>query len=112
MPDATGRNAEMEERVEKQQKGFTPPYISFTTFQTFLDRQDATALPPQIDRSYIRWLSGTQQAQMLAALKQLELIKETGEVQPSLVELIRAKDDDRKAAMRAVITGHYGWLNP
>jgi hypothetical protein len=55
---------------------FKPPYMSFQTFWTFLDELTSKPLPPQIDRSLLSTKSGTDQANLLAALKSFDFVSD------------------------------------
>lgn len=67
----------------------TPPYISFTTFMTFLKELKTNGLPPQIDKSVMSKMSFGQQNQMKMALKSLGLM-EGDKPTPRLARLIDA----------------------
>lgn len=55
--------------------GRTPPYISFSTFLTFLKALKTDGVPPQIDKSVLSKLSGGVQGQMKLALRSLGLME-------------------------------------
>lgn len=64
-------------------KSDAPPYVSFRTLWNFLDRLGEIGVPPRIDRSV--WgdaLSGAYGFQLMAALRFLRLIDDSGKVLP------------------------------
>jgi len=65
--------------AKKEGKENAPPYVAFKTLWNFLDRLGEIGTPPRIDRSV--WsdsLSGAYGSQLMAALRFLGLIDETG----------------------------------
>jgi hypothetical protein len=86
--------------------GFKPPYnVVWTTFRNFLDSVDPATLPPQIDRSYLSRMSGTNQTYLTSALRSFELIGPDKEVTPALKELV--KNPDGRPAMIADLLRKY-----
>ena len=59
---------------EPAQGEFRPPYLSFTTFWSFLEAMVSQPLPPKIDRSMMRSKSGSDQVNLTAALKAFGLV--------------------------------------
>jgi hypothetical protein len=84
----------------------TPPYISFKTLTNLLERLQETHLPPRIDRSYLDWLSGGYQTQVIAALRWLDLIGENGEVMGALTGLATTPQS-RPQLIGELLRGHY-----
>ncbi|HEV2005675.1 MAG TPA: hypothetical protein VGQ85_03600 [Candidatus Limnocylindrales bacterium] len=83
---------------------WVPPYISFTTLLNLLDRmRDDDGAPPQIDKSYLKGMSGGYQSQVLASMKAVGLIDKDGKVQASLTELVAAKDRDARVPLIAAM---------
>jgi hypothetical protein len=83
---------------------WVPPYISFTTLLNLLDRmRDDDGAPPQIDKSYLKGMSGGYQSQVLASMKAVGLIDKDGKVQDSLTELVAAKDRDARVPLIAAM---------
>ena len=68
----------------------TPAYVSFKTLEGFLYHVHETALPGRIDRSMMPSMSGAAQSHILSAMKFLRLISASGDVEPSLRELMQA----------------------
>lgn len=87
-----------------------PPYGGFRTLLNFLDKV-ADAPPPRIDRTYIKNLDGTQQAQLLSALRTFGLIGEQGEVTPQLLLLAQDRTS-RPGGIAALLQTHYDWALP
>lgn len=81
---------------------WVPPYISFSTLLGLLDRmRDDDGAPPQIDKSYLKGMSGGYQSQVIAALKSLNLIGPDGMVKERLNELVAAKDREARVPIIA-----------
>ena len=69
----------------------TPPYISYKTFQTFLEDQKQHGVPAQIDRSVLTRFSGSVGTQLIGALKFLGLIGHNDQqVRAPLSKLVEA----------------------
>lgn len=92
---------------ESNGTGFKPPYLSFQTFWSFLHELAAKPLPPQIDRSMLDKKSGTDQANLLAALKAFGLVDGAHAVLPPLQDLVNADDAGRKQLLMGLIQSHY-----
>lgn len=84
-----------------------PPYLAFQTFLAFLMELSAKPLPPQIDRSIMSSKSGTDQANLFAALKFFNLIDDNYVVQEGLKAFVSADDASRKTAVTAMLAGRY-----
>ena len=98
-----GRYAMTSESAPKS----VPPYIAFGTFTNLIEGMSGTALPPRIDRSLLANHSGGHQAQILSALRYLELIDQQHSVLPSLRALVD-EPDKSQGLMAAIIKRHYG----
>lgn len=86
---------------------FRPPYFSFQTFWGFIDELAARPLPPQIDRSMMGSKSGTDQANLLTALKGFDLIGPDQRVNSTLTALAAQDAGERKAALAALVRHFY-----
>lgn len=87
---------------------FRPPYMSFQTFWKFIEDLSARPLPPRIDRSIMGSKSGTDQANLMAALTGLRLIQaDSMAVQPALRELADAEPEKRLMRLAALIREFY-----
>ncbi|EUA78511.1 hypothetical protein I541_2991 [Mycobacteroides abscessus] len=60
--------------------GFKPPYMAFQTFWRFIDELSGPGLPPVIDRSLMSSKSGTDQANLVTALRSFNLINDDNTV--------------------------------
>lgn len=88
--------------------GVTPPYMSFTTFENFLDDLKATTIPPKIDRTVMSGKSGAVQSQLRTTFTFLGLIREDETVTNRLKELVGARGTDEwQAAIRRIIEESY-----
>ncbi len=85
---------------------FAPPYMSFKTFRNFVLRLDPQAMPPRIDRSMMVGMAGGTQTSLIQLLRQFELIGDSNEVRPQLVELC-ASEDSFAEGLRAILVRHY-----
>ncbi len=80
------------------------PYVPWRTFFNLLERMREEEPPPRIDRTYIRNLDGTAQAQLIAALRWMDGISENGTILSPLRALI---GDGRKEALAALVRAKY-----
>jgi hypothetical protein len=70
-------------------KSTSPPYVSFKTVLTVLDKLKEDTIPQRIDRSYWgSFLAGGTGQQVMAALRFLGLIDENDQPTPQLTELV------------------------
>lgn len=69
-----------------------PPYISFKTFLGLMQKLKETAIPERIDHSILNTYSGSAARQIIAALKYLRLIEETGRTTDKLRQLVETYD--------------------
>lgn len=90
-----------------EEPAFTPPYMSFETFRNFVLKLNPHAMPPRIDRSMMVGMAGGTQTALMQLLKQFELIGESNEVKPHLIELC-ADDDAFAEGLRSILNRHYG----
>lgn len=84
------------------------PYLSFQTFWNFVGYLCKKPLPPVIDRSVMDSKSGTDQANLTAALKAFGLIRDDLSVEPLLQELAVADEDARKKLLARMVEQNYG----
>src|ERR1043166_742402 len=85
----------------------TPPYLSYTTFQNFLESLRVTAVPTRINRGIMANMSGSNQALLLATLRYFGLASEQGVPTADLKQLVEAKESDRKQVWRRIVMGAY-----
>jgi hypothetical protein len=87
-----------------------PPYISYRTFQNFLDRLQQ-GIPARIDRSY--WsdrLSGSTGTQLMAALRFLGLIDADSAPTSRLRQLVQAEGAQRAEVLRQLASESFGFV--
>lgn len=89
-----------------QEAGFKPPYLSFQTFWSFLDELVARPLPGKLDRSVMRRKSGSDQANLAAALKSFNLIDESWTV-TGLNDFSKTDEEGRVRWLALQIREHY-----
>ena len=92
----------------EQERGTTPPYVSFLTFLNLFTWLEQDGVPHRFDRSFwIRKYSGSVGPQVLGALRFLRLLI-GDQPQPDLERLVEAKGDDRKVILLEVLKKAYG----
>jgi hypothetical protein len=84
-----------------------PPYLSYTTFQNFLESLRVTAVPTRINRGIMANMSGSNQALLLATLRYFGLASEQGIPTADLKQLVEAKESDRKQIWRRILMQAY-----
>lgn len=84
-------------------------YVSWSTFKNSLD-QLAKGMPSRIDRSVFTGLAWNVQSQLFAGLKFLGLLKGEDEPTPTLDDLVKGTEEERKAKLRKVIEEKYSEL--
>lgn len=67
-----------------------PPYVSFKTFEGFIQKLHDTAVPERVDTSLLRSYSGSVGRQLIATLKYLGLIEDSGRVTGKLEALAKS----------------------
>lgn len=88
-----------------------PPYISYRTFQNFIDRLQQ-GVPARIDRSY--WgdkVSGSTGTQLMSALRFLGLIDTNGTPTNRLRLLASAKSAQRTEFLKQMTSEAFGFLS-
>jgi hypothetical protein len=90
--------------------GSIPPYVPYATFRNFSDGLHKSP-PTEIDRrGMMGKLSGTQQTQLLSALKFLHLINENYQVSPLYLRFIRADSKEKQKVLKEILEGGYPLL--
>lgn len=85
-----------------------PPYVSFKTFQNFLDWLKEAGVPDRIDRSF--WgdrLSGAYGSQLMAALRFLDLLDEDNHPVLDLERMAHDTDGQRRPLLREHLESSY-----
>lgn len=86
-----------------------PPYVAWKTLKNFL-RSLVQGVPPQIDKSMMRSLSGGVQSQIIQALKAMRLIDDKGVPSAKMEQLVKAEGDEFKKVLRDVLSATYPFL--
>jgi len=115
MADAYGRLSVMagwvchkEAVMEEVNGSWKPPYFSFATFWSFMGDLASKPLPPKIDRMMLKSKSGTDQANLMFALRAFDLVDENFMVNPTtLGSIARGDEESRATALGAVIRHYY-----
>lgn len=88
----------------------SPPYATFASFVTFLNKLRETQVPSRIDPSVFGNASGSLSYSIIAALKSLKLISAEGVPTLAMIEFVKATDDDRKILMQDILKVGYPTL--
>lgn len=90
----------------KDEKQVIPPYVSFRTIVTVLDKLKVDTIPQRLDRSYWgAFLSGGTGAQVVSALRFLGLADDEDRPTARLDELVN--QEDRSILMGAILRERY-----
>jgi len=93
------------------EKSSSLPVVSFTSLVNFLNQlRDHGMVPNRVDKSLMPKASGSQQMGMLAALRYLALIDETGKPSKEFTTLVTASDSERKPMLAECIRRSYEFL--
>ena len=85
-----------------------PPYGSWQTLESFIERLNGTVTPPIIDNSILPHLSGGSRSTLMVALRFLRLIEGEGVVTERLRKLVAAYGTEQwKAELQEVVLGAY-----
>jgi hypothetical protein len=93
--------------MDEAQTPFKPPYMSFQTFLTFIEELASRPLPPKIDRSMMTSKSGTDQNNLMSALKGFALINGDHRVEPTLVQLATSDETKRNEKLGELVRAYY-----
>ena len=98
----------MPSKIDKETQP-VPPYISFSTFRTFLDWVSGMPITPsQIDRSlWTRKFGGSTGAQLMTGLRFLSLLEDNRPT-PVLENLVRGEAEAKREALCACLVNQYG----
>jgi hypothetical protein len=91
---------------EKNNNGFTAPYVSWGSFKNLLDRMGEEGLPLRIDRSYLSNMAGSTQSHLLKALRELDLIDKDARPTEGL-KLLVANVESRPERIGELVRGYY-----
>lgn len=88
-----------------------PPYVTFKTFENFIDKLRAGVIPSRIDKSFIT-LSGSNTSWLLSALKYLGLIEDDGTPTDALQRLVAADGDEQRKLFKELCDERYDFILP
>lgn len=83
--------------MEESNGSWKPPYFSFATFWSFMADLAGKPLPPKIDRMMLKSKSGTDQANLMFALRAFDLVDETFMVSAANLGPIAQGDEEVRA---------------
>jgi hypothetical protein len=93
---------------ESNGTGWKPPYFSFATFWSFMGDLAAKPLPPKIDRMMLKSKSGTDQANLMFALRAFDLVDDSFMVNAAKLGPIAHGDEESRAqALGDIVREHY-----
>jgi hypothetical protein len=84
-----------------------PPYFSFATFWSFMGDLASKPLPPKIDRMMLKSKSGTDQANLMLALRSFDLVDDTYMVNAASLGSIAQGDEESRAKALGALVRHY-----
>ena len=105
-----GRDVKQSQRHTRYGLPETPPYISYKTFSGFMDRLRQNGMPNRIDRSFLAFLSGSNQSHLLAALRYLDLISPKGIPTDRLDALVKLAGSEYAISLGDVLKHSYPFL--
>jgi hypothetical protein len=92
-------------------KKLLPPYLPYRTFSNFIEEL-RIALPPRIDRSLMKSMSGGMQSQLMSALAYLNLIdSETNVPTEKLPRLVHSSGAGRQRVLKDILISSYKFLS-
>lgn len=89
------------------QKKPSPPYATFPSFISFINKLRGTGVPNRIDRSVFGNASGSVIYSVLASLQSLKLIGENGDPSPAFIDYVNASDENRPKLFRQIVIKGY-----
>lgn len=92
--------------TKKEPGELPPPYVSWQTFTSLIEKMEKEGPPPKIDRSYLVGMSGGYQTQVMTALRSLGLIDEEGHIGNRLARMA-THPDERQTLVREVFEERY-----
>lgn len=94
--------------MAERKKAKRPPYGSFKTAKSFIEKLDRHVLPDNIDRSMMSNMSGDTQTELFSAFRYLGLLGENDSTTDLLRELVDAHGTDKwETVLRKMITQAY-----
>ncbi|MCG7995635.1 MAG: DUF5343 domain-containing protein [Candidatus Thiodiazotropha taylori] len=96
--------------ADESGKKLSPPYVSYTSFTSFIKGLSETHVPDRIDKTVMSNYSGSTVYALLPALQWLELIDEHGNPQPILDHLTNANDTEYQELLNKLVKEKYSFL--
>jgi hypothetical protein len=94
--------------MSKESKTKRPPYGSFKTAKSFIEKLNKHVLPDNIDRSMMSNMSGDSQTELFSAFRYLGLLGENDTTTDLLAELVKAYGTEKwQEILTKVITQAY-----
>src|SRR6266404_975024 len=87
-----------------------PPYLSFSTFTSFLDALRVSGVPTRVDRSIMASKSGSTQVLLLSAIRYLGLASDNGVPTPDLERLVQSEGRQNQEVWHRILTKAYPTL--
>jgi hypothetical protein len=84
-----------------------PPYLSFSTFTSFLDALRVSGVPTRVDRSIMASKSGSTQVLLLSAIRYLGLASDNGIPTPDLERLVQSEGKQNQEVWHRILTKAY-----
>jgi hypothetical protein len=88
-------------------KSGPPPYATWSSFFSFLNKLRDATIPSRIDPSVFGNASGSLSYSIIATLKFLKLISADGLPLPAMNKLVKASDEERKPLIAALVKEAY-----
>ena len=86
-----------------------PPYVSYRTFTNFVN-EFSQGVPSRIDRSVMKSVAGSVQAQLRTALRYLGMTDENGRTQDAFRKLATSEGAARQETLRNILEDRYPFL--
>jgi hypothetical protein len=87
-----------------------PPYLSFSTFTSFLDALRVSGVPTRVDRSIMASKSGSTQVLLLSAIRYLGLASDNGIPTPDLERLVQSEGRQQQEVWHRILMRAYPTL--
>jgi hypothetical protein len=96
---------------ETPDKKAVPPYLSYSTFSTFVARLRAHGLPPSVDRSMMNSMSGSTQTHLISAFKFMGLVAADGKTPTDRLDrLVNAAEGQQQKILLELLKHSYPTL--
>lgn len=87
-----------------------PPYVSFRTFENFLDTLHARVIPSRIDKAVMATMSGGVQSHLMSALRYLEFVTTASEPTERMKAVVNSEGEERKKRLLEMTRYAYPFL--